>query len=176
MCDDCQTYAHWLGEPERILDEHGGTDVFQLTPAQLRIDQGHEHVRCVRLSSKGLMRWYAGCCKTPIANTLASPRVPFAGVLHTFMDHQGDGRSRDEVLGPVRARTQGRFAPGGCPDGASPRAPVGIIFRALRHLLGGLVSGAHRPSPFFEASGRPVVEPTVVPPEERRSLRDQLGF
>ena len=171
MCDDCQAYAHWLDRADAILDAHGGTDVLQLTPAQVRITSGQEQVRCVRLSEKGLMRWYAGCCNTPIANTLDSARLPFIGVPHTFMDHASDGRSRDEALGPVLARTQGRFGKPPLPPGSYSRAPLWLILRAIRQLYRGWRAGAHTPSPVFDAAGQPIVTPTVLSTAERERLR-----
>jgi hypothetical protein len=173
MCDDCQAYARWLDRVDAILDQNGGTDVFQLTPAQVQITAGHEHIRCVRLTEKGLMRWYAGCCNTPIANTLASPRLPFIGVPHTFMDHAADGRSRDQALGPVLARTQARFGKPPLPPDAYPRAPLGLILRSIRQLLRGFWAGAHRPSPLFDPAGQPIVTPTVISPAERERSRQE---
>lgn len=175
MCDDCQLYAHWLGSAERVLDEYGGTDIFQLAPAQLQITAGVEQIACMRLTEKGVMRWYTECCRTPIANTLASAKVPFAGVVHTFMDHQGDGRSRDEALGPVRAKIHARYCPGDPPADAHPKAPLGLIVRAVRQLLGGVIRRASRPSPFFDAQGKPIAEPYLVSDKERGTLRVRAG-
>jgi hypothetical protein len=44
------------------------------------------HLRLMRLSEKGLLRWYAGCCDTPLFNTMATPKVPFVGVLTDRLD------------------------------------------------------------------------------------------
>lgn len=171
MCDDCQAYAHHLDQAPRILDANGGTDVYQTTPSRIAFHTGHEHVRCVRLSPKGLMRWYAGCCATPIANTLASPGFPFAGLVHTIVDHAGDGRSRDEALGPPRARTQARFGHQPLPPDSHARAPVGLIARSVKSLLGAWIKREHKPSPFFDGqTGAPVVTPTVVSSDVRAAL------
>jgi hypothetical protein len=175
MCADCQAYAHWLERAAVILDEHGGTDVFQMTPAQVRITAGHEHIRCVRLSPKGLMRWYAGCCNAPIGNTLDSARLPFMGVVHTFMDHAADGRSRDEALGPVLSRIHARYGHPPLPAGSHPRGPLGLVLRSIRQLLRGYVAGAHQPSPVFDQSGKPIVEPTVISLEQREHLRERAS-
>ena len=150
-------------------------DVFQLLPAQVRITAGHEHVRCVRLSEKGLMRWYAGCCKTPIGNTLASPRGPFIGIPHTFWDHASDGRSRDEALGPILSRTQARYGKPPLPPDSHPRGPLWLITRFGWQLLRGLFTGGYKPSPVFDASGKPIVEPTIVSPDDRERLRALCG-
>lgn len=165
-CDDCQRYARTLAT-DGVLDVYGGTDIFQTTPAHVRITAGTSELRCLRLSDKGLMRWYSGCCKVPVANTVASPKVPFVGIVHTFMDHVGDGHTRDEVLGPPRAFVQGRFAPGGVPPLAHPSAPLSLIVRAMRVMLLGWVRREHRPSPFFDVTtGKPIVVPSVLPREK----------
>jgi len=170
MCDDCQTSAHHLGNVNAILDANGGTEVVQLTPSQIRIHEGIDQIGCLRLSPKGLMRWYARCCDTPIANTLPSPRTPFAGVVHTFWKPELDGHTCDEVVGPVVARVQGRFGRGVLPPDAHQRAPVGVILVAGWRLLKGFVGGKHQPSPFFR-DGKPVVEPTVLTLEQRDRAR-----
>jgi hypothetical protein len=161
MCDDCQAYARWLGRAADILDEHGGTAVFQMTPAQLRLREGVEHLRCVRLSERGLMRWYAGCCNTPVCNGTAWAKLPFVGVLHMFVEP-----SARAALGPVRARIPARW-------GELPSD--GVILRSIALLLGGWIRRAHRGSPLFdERSGEPVVVPTVLSPAERERLRDAV--
>lgn len=175
MCDDCQTYGQWLGA-EKILDENGGTEVYQTTPSQLRFTHGLEHLRCVRLSPRGLMRWYAGCCRTPVANCLHRPRLPFAGLHMRFVDPSLDARGRDASFGPLLARVQARWGKPPLPADAHPRAPMGIMLRAVRQLAGGLIRGRHHPSPFFEpTSGAPVVEPTVLTLEERERYRAAAG-
>ncbi|MEM6993964.1 MAG: DUF6151 family protein [Myxococcota bacterium] len=175
MCDDCQAYAHWLGRADEILDDYGGTEVVQLTPAQLQLNGGFEHVRCVRLGPRGLMRWYAGCCKTPVANMLASPKMPFAGVVHSFIDTEAIDEPLDAVFGPVRARVQGRFAPGALPDGGHRRAPVGLIARAAWQLLRAWAGRKHRPSPVYDDAGTPLIAPEVLSEATRRALRERCG-
>jgi hypothetical protein len=169
-CDDCQAYARHLGT-EGVADERGGTDIFQTTPSQLRIDAGADEIRCVRLSEKGLLRWYAGCCRTPVANTLSSPRVPFVGIVHSVFDTGAAGRSLDETLGKPIASIQGRFAIGGVPPGAHASAPPSLLLRSARLLLAAWLRGKGRPSPFFDARGTPVAVPRVLTPEERAALR-----
>lgn len=171
MCDDCQAFARYLGRHETVLDRNGGTDVYQTTPSQVTIADGADRLACVRLSDKGLLRWYTSCCNTPVANTMASWRVPFASILHPFMDHQADGHTRDEALGPIRARIHARFGHGELPADSQARASLGVILGALRFLAGGLIRGRHRPSPFFDAATRsPIAQPTVLSREEREAL------
>ena len=102
-CKYCQGYARHLGH-EAVLDGDGGTDIWQLSPRRLAFTEGVEHLACLRLTSKGPLRWYAGCCRAPIANTLATSRLPFVGLVHSAIDRNAEPRPLDQLLGPVRAR------------------------------------------------------------------------
>lgn len=167
-CDDCQAFAHFLGKPGPVLDEHGGTEIFQTSPARLELSQGADQLRCMRLTSKGLLRWYAACCRTPVANTMATPQIPFAGVVHSFLSG-----GRDEALGPIRVRVQARFAHG---DLAGLTTYERILPpRNLLHFAGILLrarlSGDHKRSPFFDPQTRePISIPEVLSPEARAEL------
>ena len=56
-CDDCQSFAHFLGRADDVLDAHGGTDVFSMTLAHLEITEGADQLACVRLTAGGMFRW-----------------------------------------------------------------------------------------------------------------------
>lgn len=170
MCDDCQAFAHFLGAGETVLDANGGTDIFQTTPSQVGLTEGIEHLSCMRMSPSGTLRWYAGCCKTPIANTTAKPGVPFVGLIHKFVDHEEDGQSRDERLGPPLARIMGRYGHGQLAANAHVKLPVGLLFRSAWFILGAKLSGKTKPTPFFDAARKPSVEPMVVSKDERKTL------
>lgn len=169
-CDDCQSFA-WFLDRVDVLDEWGGTDVFQVAPATVRITDGVDQLRCVRQYANGSFRWYAGCCRTPIANTV--PSIPFVGIIHRCMDHRADGRSRDDVLGPPVARVHGRYAVG-TPPATHPKVPLGILVRVLRVLVTWIVRGQAKPSPFFDAKKRPLVEPRVLSTGEREAIRERM--
>lgn len=175
MCDDCQVYARYLGRADDILDAHGGTDMSYTTQARYSIVTGSEHLRCVRLSAGGLLRWYVGCCNTPIAH-VPSPKIAFVGVPHLFICHEGALQSRDEILGPLVHRTQGRFGRGELPQGASLGTPVALRIKGITRVLVDTLRGRNWPSPFHDAaSGRPVVAPTVLTAAELEALRGRLG-
>jgi hypothetical protein len=168
-CDDCQAFARFLGG-EDILDAHGGTEIYQTTPSRVHIRSGASHIRCVRLSEKGMLRWYAGCCRTPIANTLSGSRMPFAGLVRPFFGDAPDGRPRDAIIGQITLRGFARYAIGGAPPGATDRPPLSFFLRIGRLLLGGFLAGAHRPSPFFDERGKPVAVPEILSPDQRAQL------
>ncbi len=175
FCDDCQAYAKHLaplagshgGAEGGVVDEFGGTAIWQMAPAQLRITKGREHVRCVQLSPKGMLRFYAGCCGTPIGNQMQNAGVPFVGVVHTFLLPRGP--SRDAVLGPP-IRAQSKFATGG--DKSDKLSDLFLVIgRSLRLILGGYWRGAARPSPFRDDSGALITTPRVLTTAERDALR-----
>ena len=163
-CADCQTAARVLGSAA-LLDARGGSELYQTTPAHVHIDEGDVHIACLRLSPKGLMRWYAGCCDTPLFNTLASPKLCFAGVLvHTIAP---DARG---PLGPLTAQTFTESATGaGAPVRKFGFARTGfnILRRHLRAKLGGKAGMA----PFFDDDGQPAREARILTREERAAAR-----
>jgi hypothetical protein len=169
-CADCQAFARFLEQPG-IMDAEGGTDIFQVAPARLKITEGADALRCLRLSEKGLFRWYTDCCRTPVGNVF-SPRVPFVGILHPFMDHAGDVRSRDDVLGKPIGYIHGRYAIGGLPPHAHRSASIGTVARCARVVIGWWLAGLSTPSVFFDPKTKaPSVEPRVLTAGEREALR-----
>lgn len=59
-CSDCQAALHHLGRTD-LFDGHGGTDIVQVAPSALSFDRGFERIVGLRLTPKGLFRWYATC-------------------------------------------------------------------------------------------------------------------
>ena len=147
-CKDCQAFARLL-ERTDIVDQAGGTDIFQMAPARMRLIAGIEALRCSRLSGK-VLRWYSDCCRTPIANTSTNPRFPLVAVIHSFMNHEASGRSRDEMLGPPLCRIFERSAIGRLPSNAPPPLSFGVFGRRIFKFIGWWVHGLARPTPFFD--------------------------
>ena len=172
-CDDCQAFAHYLGRTD-LLDEHGGSDLVQVAPASLSYARGAELIVGVRLGPKGMHRWYASCCKTPLGNTMPTPALPFIGLsIEAFLGL--DPRRRDEVFGAPRGKVWGQFATNGAPEG-STRLPPRMILHTVRLLLGWKLGGKTWPHPFFEratAAPRPPV--TILSQAEREALRARCG-
>jgi hypothetical protein len=166
-CVDCQTFARFLARPD-VLDAAGGTDIFHMPAGRVKLTEGADALRCLRLSKK-VLRWYAECCRTPIANTARGPRFPIVAVIHSFMDHESEGWSPDEVLGPPLCRIYERSAVGPLPKNAPPPPSLRVILRRRAALvLGAWLHGLGRPSAFFdERTGAPRAEPRALTVHER---------
>ena len=158
-CSDCQAFAAHLERDKDILDEFGGTDLFQTSQSQIQLGKGVDLLRSVKVKKSGLIRWYTDCCRTPVGNSI-SAKNPFIGIVHNFMIHNGD-RSAD--LGPVLAYVQTQYARGTptYPHSAA-KFPVGITLRMIRKLLLWKLQGKQSPSVFFSSNGDPVAEPVVL--------------
>lgn len=170
-CDDCQAFAHHLGRAD-LLDPRGGTDIVQLAPSSLRFERGTDRIACLRLRPKGLYRWYATCCNTPLGNTLA-PSVPFVGIVAAALGR--DARDRDDVVGPSLGASQGKFAIGEPPAGSTGFS-LPLVARALRMVLGWKLRGKSWPHPFFEREGaKPRYPITVLSRAEREAVRPLCG-
>jgi hypothetical protein len=173
-CEDCQAFAHFLGGADRILDRHGGTEIFQMSSRHLEILEGADRLSCVRLSGGGLLRWYASCCRTAVANTVkrGNGPLPFVGLISSFALAGSEERGFGEVLGPVRARVQATDVDAiRSTYGAADRTPVAVLLRFLRIIVMGRLRGDARRHPLFDAaSGDPIAEPRVLTGDERSDL------
>jgi len=168
-CKDCQAFVHFLDRPD-VLDPAGGTDIFQMPPGRVKLTAGADVLRCLRLSDSGVLRWYTECCRTPIANT-AGPGFPIIGMIHSFMDHEADGRSRAEMLGPPLCRIHERSAVGRLPPDAPPPPSLWVFVRRASKMLGWWLHGLAQQSPFFDdRTNAPRSVPRVLTPSERAAL------
>lgn len=163
-CVDCQAFAHHFPPEAAVLDPAGGTEIVQVSQARVRLTQGAEQLAAIRLSEKGLLRWYARCCHTPLCNTADHPGSSLVGLIHTCLSPA----RLDEDFGAHVARVN--------TQGARTLAPLagtglpGVLMRYLGIALGDRLTGRSGRSPFFTADGQPVVPPRVLSADERAAL------
>jgi hypothetical protein len=170
-CDDCQAFAHHLGRAD-LLDADGGTDIVQVAPASLKFVQGQHRIGGLRLAPKGLFRWYASCCNTPLGNTV-SPAIPFVGIVAQAFDN-GAERPDDQFGKPIGA-IMGKYAIGEAPAG-STGIKLSLLVRAFRMVLGWRLRGQTWPHPYFERNTRaPIYPVTVLSRPQREALRPFCG-
>lgn len=169
-CTDCQAFAHFLQRESAILDASGGSDIIQTVPKLVAFTEGIDQLACIRLTPKGLLRWYAACCNTAIANTPANFQLSFVGLVADCL--AGEQNSLNDAFGPVRMRVFTRHAKGK-PKPKTTGLPGGA-FRAGRMIVKSRLNGDYRENPFFSATGAPIVTPTVLNEQKLRDIKRQL--
>ena len=158
-CEDCQAYGNHLAKGEDVLDEWGGTEIYQTPPWYVIIDKGIEEIRCLRLTPKGLYRWYAGCCNTPVGNTI-SAKFPFIGLIHSFLDKDDQSES---LLGPIKGYHRLESATGEVPEEIQKLGmPKTATFRVIWRLFKWKFTGRNKTNPFFDPSGRSICKPEIL--------------
>lgn len=164
-CKDCQTAAALFGEADALLSSGGGSEIWQTTPDRLNLEAGEEHLEILRLSPKGLYRWHARCCDTPIFNTMSRVNLPFVGVVLRQAEVEGAASG----LGPSRCRAFTKYARR---DPGAHRADRGFAsagFQVLRRMVGAWISGRARTNPLLGGDGAPIAPVKVIPLAQRQA-------
>lgn len=164
-CKDCQAFARYLNAQDTVLNVQGGTHIVQLAASRVVITQGLSHIAAIRLSERGLIRWYASCCNTPIGNTLPTNQLPFVGLIDNILNQAAIPKDFPGKIAVVH--TQSAM---GHPKPSAHGLP-GTMWRFLRIVAKARMSGAYKQSPFFDDNGKPIVEPVVLSDEERKKLK-----
>ena len=166
-CKDCQAFARFLERADTVLDEHGGTAIVATIPRQVHFTQGLEALACMSLSPRGLLRWYASCCNTPIGNTPRDFKMPYVGLIESCL--RSDSPSLQESFGPVRAVVNTKSARGSVQS--TPVSNLLTLLGIIASVIGARVSGAYKGNPFFEAdTGMPVARPRELTKAERERV------
>lgn len=172
-CDDCQAFAQFLGNVDKILTPNCGSELFQITPNKLKITKGKDQLAAMKLSPKGMNRWYTKCCNTPVANTLTA-KVAFNGISQKFMDFDALSIPKEDALGEVSAYCMDRFAKGETPKGSHAKYPMGTTLKILKMILGGFITKSYKPNVFFDLdTGEPIAKPVILTKDERKEFTPQ---
>lgn len=167
-CRDCRAFAYYLGPPEGMLDTLGGTDVVAVQPRHVRFTQGTEHLACMSLTEKGMLRWYAACCRTPIGNTPRDMKISNVGLVHSALSANREDLAAS--FGPVTMYIFGENARGQAPRNARLKF-FGAVVGVVGALLAARITGKYRINPFFNVeSGAPRAEPIILSPEQHAEL------
>lgn len=164
-CRDCQAYARHLGS-RGVVNAQGGTDIVAMNPDGVTFTAGEEHIAGLCLHEGGLLRWYAGCCRTPLANTPRDGTVAYVGIVTACLP---DKAAADAAFGPpdrIALNT-------GSSPGEVRSTPWALMAGGLRIALGITLAKLRRqtPSLFFDASGQPHRTAHPLGPQERASAR-----
>ena len=164
-CKDCRAYSHHLGSTAQTHDSQGGAEFVATLAKFVTFSEGTEHLACLSLSSKGLLRWYASCCRTPIANTVRNWKIPYVGLLGSCLI--ADPASYEVAFPRLQMRVN---------TGGSEQAPSDLRFGTVTALAGFMprvmlsgIDGTYRQTPFFSApAGLPRAHVTVLSEAERK--------
>ena len=154
-CSDCQEFARLLGAEDRVLDDAGGTALYQSRCARVKIEQGRERLACFHLTEKSTLRWYAACCNTPMFNTYANGRIPYV----TTVLANCDFHRRAALLQPPIGHLNLQDATG-MTDGLIPMSMAKLMQRFFWRMLKDIVSRRRRRSALFNPD---TLEPISVP-------------
>lgn len=163
-CIDCQTAAAHLGYE---LPAHGGSDLIQTTPDRIKIVSGGQNLSIMRLGPKGLCRWFARCCNTPMLNTLPKPGMPFVGIVI----HPWDSASADQAVGPIWGHAFTKYAPAGQGAPAEDQHFKGVGARLVARMLGAVLTGRRKINPLRTETGAWIAPAHVLTLEERTAAR-----
>ncbi|WP_343032072.1 DUF6151 family protein [Roseovarius bejariae] len=164
-CRDCQTAAQAFGGGVDILNPAGGTEIWQTTPDRLCFERGEELLEIRRLSPKGLYRWVARCCDTPMINTMNKVHLPFAGVVLRQSEVEGEAA----CLGPSRCLAFTKDAMPGAGTPAADRGFYGAAFQVLGRMAQAWLSGRARRNPLVAEDGTPIAPVSVISREARQA-------
>ncbi|MCG7546700.1 DUF6151 family protein [Pseudoalteromonas sp. Of7M-16] len=160
-CDDCQKFVRHLGQ-NQMLNEYGGSDVFQVSSSQLEVHQGKQQIACLTVTKGGVHRWFAACCNTPLGNTV-NARWPLVGLLQGCIEED-----LNETVGPPIGSVFCKFANAEIPaeikgQWSHKRVVVHLAFKiALWRLL-----GKGKPSEFYQ-QGKPIAQPYCLADDEKQ--------
>ncbi|MFK7881362.1 DUF6151 family protein [Roseobacter sp.] len=160
-CKDCRAFARHMGRLD-ALEPYGGSPLVQVLPAKIEIAEGAEHIACLRFSEKGLHRWYASCCRTPLANTVGTSKVPMAGMWCPLFESTN-------AFGPVVTLGFTKMA---LPGSGRPRKDKGLarmLGSLIKRSMSAYLSGTARQGPFFTPDGSPVAQPQIASAAEREA-------
>lgn len=166
-CKDCQAYARHLGRAAAMLDGRGGTEVVVCVPADVRFTAGTDHLACMSLSHRGLLRWHARCCHTAIGNTLRDRKIAYVGIMRSCLP--ADAAAMDDAFGPLRIALNVGSARGRVDS--TPMATALGVLGFVRNVVGARVRGRLADNPFFTRDGGlPISTPHVLSASERDAL------
>lgn len=163
-CQDCSSYAFHLGTQARTVNEMNGTDIIATQSSNVTFTKGIENLACLSLSPKGLLRWYAKCCNTPIANTPRDWRVPYVGLVHACLE-----KPLEMSFPPVQMHVGTKGAKGKPPSGWLPQLVAILGF--MPRIMWSRFAGAYKVTPFFAATGQPRIDVRVLTRDERELAR-----
>lgn len=157
-CTNCRAFAQRLHAADRILDQNGGTALYQGRCATMQITNGRDKLACFHLTEKPTLRWYAQCCDTPMFNTYKNGRIPYITTLVANCEPD----QRERLLGPPIGHLFTNEATG---DASQLRRlkMAKLMRRFLQRMIFDIITGDRRRAALFDSA---TLEP-ISSPEQR---------
>lgn len=170
-CKDCRAFARFLTTTPDILDQQGGTEIIQIAQSRLRFSQGEDQLAAMRLTDRGMIRWYTKCCETPIGNVLANPKLSFIGMIHTCLKQ--DRITQDFGIDIATAHVGSALGKPRPQQTGMPGVVARMAWMAWMAwiMLSGWVSGGYKKSVLFNDEGKPRAIPQVLSATELADLK-----
>ncbi|UYV38740.1 DUF6151 family protein [Rhodobacteraceae bacterium D3-12] len=154
-CADCRAAMIHLNQPDPAPD---GIDIWQTLPEHVHFTAGTDHLSAMRLSPRGMFRWYADCCNTPITSTLRGPRLNVGGFIAARLSDTSALPPRGAYV--FKKQANGKYRHKGMGH---------LAWRVAQLMLSANLSGSWRENPFFDDTGKPIRTPRTLTREERKA-------
>ncbi|WP_341713861.1 DUF6151 family protein [Erythrobacter sp.] len=165
-CVDCRDLVRHLGQEARVLDDLGGTDLYQSRCARVKLQSGRDKLASLHMTEGKTLRWYASCCQSPLFNTYANGRVPYV----TTLLANTDADKREILLGDPIGHVFPQQATGDA-SGLRELSFARLMWRFFRRMLKDLVVGDRRRSALFDAKTlEPIAKPRHLTLAEQQAL------
>ena len=157
-CKDCQAFLEKIDRTD-LFDNYKGTEIIPAYPNDISIVQGLTELNCYRLTDKGIYRWTASCCNSPIVNMRRG--FPWAGIYHSaYTKHNPEAL---HVLGDIKSRIYGRDAVAGAPFKISEKISFTDMLVVIPFIIKGKILRKNQHSPFFNSeTEKPISEPVIL--------------
>lgn len=156
-CDSCRMAYAAAG-----LDTPNRVELVQIMPNRVAFAKGADQIAPIRLTPKGVLRWCAVCCDTPLGTTPGNPKLPVFGLLT-------DRLAETDALGPIVSYA---FVPQA--NGKTGHEGIGQMLRkTVWPMLKSRLSGRWKTTPFFDGTS-PIKPPKMIPRETRDALKSKL--
>lgn len=159
FCHDCRDFLRFLEKADWLTPGNGAALV-HVAAGRVSFKVGAERLQAIRLSDKGLFRYFTSCCKSPFGVTM-SEGMP----LVAYSTHLVD--SLTDFCAP--SNCYGKFAGPGAPSGIPSVVTPAFGFKMLRLLATWKVTGKGSPHPYFR-NGKSIAPVRVLTSDERAAL------
>ena len=166
-CTDCQAFADRFDAGDRVFGNDAGTLLYQSRCARLRIEHGLGELRCLHLTDKPTLRWYARCCDTPLFNSFRTGKIPYVTTLVGNCDAEARTRTLGEPIGHLFVDDDPT-----CTEPVQRLAMATLMRRFFVRMIKDIASGDRRRCVLFDSR---TLEPIAAPAHPTKESIAHVG-